>query len=142
MAVGVLGQHGDVPLRQVQHRKHWWEGRQGHNRVLIAVFAGVAVLAIFYGAILKWTDGDQRQVVVTMQQGITQADRVTVRDTCGALPGIRPVADKGDPALQYRFPVRFDVGGSSTAQESALYACVQQFAPRFVRGVQTENDDT
>ena len=137
--MGVLGTPAARQVR-IQRQPRWFEGRKGHNRVIIAVIGAVALLATVYGATAKLTGGDTRQVVVTMQQGITQADRLFLKDQCGHLPGIRNVADKGPADLQYRFSVRFDIGGTSTAQESALYACVNRF-PQLVRGIQTENDD-
>jgi len=112
----------------------WWQGRQGVNRVLIACFAFLAITAIVVaGVFSRLLAGDSRQVLVNMRQGITDADRQTVKDACGVLPGISVIADRGDPAKQAVFPVRFRLSGSSPAEESALYACLNGF-PQLVRG--------
>lgn len=112
----------------------WWEGRQGTNRVLIAAFGVLAATAIVVtGVFTRLLGGDSRQVVVNMEQGVTQQDRNTVREACGTLPGIAVIADRGDPAKQAVFPVRFNISGTTPAQESALYACLDRF-PDLVRG--------
>lgn len=112
----------------------WWQGRKGTNRVLIAAFGFLAITAIVMAGIFtRLLGGDSRQVVVNMQQGITEADRQTVKDACGGLPGISVIADRGRADRQYAFPVRFRLTGSTPAQESALYACLDGF-PQLVRG--------
>lgn len=116
----------------------WWQGRQGRTRLLIAAFGVLALAGILVGGFGKLFGGDRREIVVTMQQGISNADRTTLKESCGALAGIRVVADQGAAEAQYRFPVRFLVGDSTTGQESALYDCLNRY-PQLVRGVQTEN---
>jgi hypothetical protein len=49
------------------------------------------------------------------------------------------VPDRGAAEAQYRFPVRFDIAGSTPAQEAALTACVGRY-PQLVRGLLTEGD--
>jgi hypothetical protein len=111
------------------------------NRILIAVFGVLAVAGIVIAGLARLAEGDQRVLVVTMEQGVTDADRATLKDECGSLPGIGVVADQGAQEAQYRFPVRFDIAGSSQAQEAALEACIARF-PQTVRGLLIEGGDT
>lgn len=97
--------------------------------------AGMLITAVFNHLLA----GDTRQLVVTMAVDVAQADRVTLKQDCGALPGISVVADAGAAERQYRFPVRFALGGSTDAQESALYACINDHST-LVRGYLTEGD--
>jgi hypothetical protein len=118
--------------------QRWWQGRKGRNRVLIAVFAALALATMLTAGISnKLLGGDQRQIVATMAPNVTDADRATVKQACGGLPGVTVVADRGAQRRQAAFPVRFGISGSTPAQESALYACLDRF-PTLVRGVQTE----
>ncbi|MCW2620673.1 MAG: hypothetical protein JWL64_275 [Frankiales bacterium] len=118
--------------------QRWWQGRKGRNRVLIVAFAALALATMLTAGISnKLLGGDKRQVVATMAQGVSDADRTTVKQACGGLPGVTVVADKGAQRRQAAFPVRFGIAGSTPAQESALYACLDRYRP-LVRGVQTE----
>ena len=57
--------------------------------------------------------------------------------------GISVVADQGnpDPAVQGRFPVRFDIADTTTQQEAALLNCLNVNSERYrVRGYLPEND--
>jgi hypothetical protein len=141
--VGVLG----VPNAQQRQRgrvrdaPRWWQGRQGHNRMIVAAVAVVGLLAILWGAVGKLTDGDQRVVVVNVRQGITNADRQQLKDDCGGLPGVRVVEDRGAEDLQYRFPVRFAVGGVDDVELSALYTCIDGHSDTML-GPYVEGDST
>lgn len=113
----------------------WWEGRKGTNRIIITAFGVLAATAIVVtGIFTRLVPGDSRQVLINVNQGITDADRTTVKQACGHLPGISVIADRGNPARQFAFPIRFRLTGSTPAQESALYACVNTF-PQFVKGI-------
>ena len=117
-----------------------WRDSDGRTRVLVIGFAVVAFAGIVITAVFNHLlAGDTRQLVVTMQQGVTEADRNTVKQACGSLPGISVVADQGAADKQFRFPVRFLIGGSTPPQEAALEACVSRF-PQLVRGVLSEGD--
>lgn len=110
------------------------------NRVLITVFAILSVSAIVVTGVFNYLlAGDQRVLVVTMQQDAGQAGREQLKRDCGSLPGISVVPDKGDrnPRIQGRFTVRFKIGGSTNAQEAALNKCIDDHSV-LVRGVFTE----
>jgi hypothetical protein len=76
-----------------------------------------------------------------MSQDAVQADRVALKSACGSLPGVTVVADQGNPSasVQGRFPVRFDIGQATTAQEIALETCINQHGDK-VRGFLSEGD--
>lgn len=118
----------------------WWQGRQGQTRLLIAGFGVLALTGMLLaGVFSQLLAGDQRVVVVTLQPGAGDAGRASLKDGCGALPGIGVVEDRGDPARQAALPVRFLIADSTPAQESALYACLNDY-PEVVRGTNVEND--
>lgn len=120
----------------------WWRDSRGRNRALLAAFGVLALIGILIPAVSNHLlGGDQRQLVVTMKQGVTEADRDALKQECGALPGISVVEDQGAADRQYRFPVRFVIAGSTPQQEAALEACVDQHRD-LVRGVLTEGDET
>lgn len=117
----------------------WWRDARRRSRVALVVFAALALLGILYPAVTNYLlGGDQRVLVVTLHQGSGQADRERLKQACGSLPGVSVVDDRGnpDPRVQGRFPVRFDIGGTTVAQEAALEACVQQLD--VVRGFRTQ----
>ena len=108
------------------------------GRWLLVGFGVLALLGILVPAIANYLlAGDSRQLVVTMQQGVSDADRETVKQACGSLPGITVVPDRGAVEAQSRFPVRFRISDTTPAQEAALTACVDGY-PQLVRGVLTE----
>ena len=108
--------------------------------MLLAGFAVLALIGMLIPAVFNHLlAGDTRQLVVTMQQGVTQADRDTLKQACGSLPGVSLVPDRGAAEAQYRFPVRFLIGGATDAQEAALEECIDRY-PSLVRGVLTEGD--
>ena len=116
--------------------------RSRGNTVLLAAFGVLALVGMLIAGVSNHLfAGDQRQLVVTMEQGVTQADRDTLKQACGTLPGVQLVPDRGATTAQYRFPVRFLIGGATAQQEAALEACINRF-PQLVRGVLTEGDAT
>lgn len=119
----------------------WWQDAQQRNRALLIGFATLALLGILYPAFTNYLfAGDRRVVRVTMVQDSGQDARVALKQACGDLPGVRVVADKGnpDPRIQGRFPVRFDVADSTPAQYAALAGCIDR--QDDVLGLITEND--
>lgn len=111
-------------------------------KVLISIGAALVVVSMLVTAFAILFGPPRRVLVVTMSQSAVQQDRVALRDACGSLPGVRPVADQGnpDPRVQGRFPVRFDIGHATRDQEIALTACVNEHG-RMVRGLLTEGDN-
>ena len=112
------------------------------NTVLITTFGVLATSSIVVtGVFTKLLAGDPRVLVVTMNQDAGQSARELLKRECGSLPGISVVADKGnrDPAIQGRFPVRFSLANTTTAQEAALESCIDRHS-HLVRGILTEGD--
>lgn len=111
------------------------------TRVLIVLGAGLVVLSMLVTGINILLSPPKRVLVVTMQQDAGQADRIALKQACGGLPGVRVVADKGnpDPEVQGRFPVRFDIGTATFDQERALTACINANGQK-VRGFLNEGD--
>ena len=117
----------------------WWRGRRG-QQLLLAGFGGLALISILLTGYFNYLQpGDSRQLVVTMAQGVSQADRDTLKQACGSLPGVSVVEDQGAREAQYRFPVRFRISGTSFAEEAALEECINRY-PELVRGLLTERD--
>jgi len=108
-------------------------------KVLIAMGGSIMLIGIVATAVFKYLLADPRGVlVVTLQPEAGQSQRVALKTDCGGLPGISVVADQGnpDPRIQGRFPVRFDIGSATAAQEAALQTCIARHDT--VRGVRTE----
>ena len=83
------------------------------RRWLLVGFAVLALVGILLPGIFDYLlGGDRRQLVVTMQQGVSEADRDTLKQACGSLPGVTVVDDQGAAEAQYRFPVRFRISDS------------------------------
>ena len=80
-------------------------------------------------------------LVVTLDATAGQPEREQLKHDCGGLPGVKVVADKGnpDPHVQGRFPVRFDVGHATAEQEAALGTCINRHS--YVRGFVDEGDN-
>jgi hypothetical protein len=119
----------------------WWRDAQQRNRVLLISFAVLALGGILFPAFTNYLfAGDRRVVVVTMAQDAEQRDRANLKSVCGSLPGVRVIADRGDPdpRLQGKFAVRFDVADITAPQYAALTGCISR--QPGVRGLLTEND--
>lgn len=122
------------------HPMTWWRDSKGLTRWLVLGFAALAVLGVLLPGVYNYLlAGDKRQVVVTLQQGVSEADRDTLKQACGALPGITVVDDQGAREKQYRFPVRFRISDSRPAEEAPLNACIHRY-PELVPGILTERD--
>ena len=110
------------------------------NRILIISFAVLGVGSIILAGVFAYfIRGKAVTLVVSLQQGATQAQRQALKDACGSLPEVSVTRDLGnpDPRVQERFPVRFTITGASFAQQAALEACVVKQGP-IVRGFITE----
>lgn len=118
-------------------RTPWWRTPRGRTQALLTAFGLVALGGMLIAGSKFLIVGDQRQLVVTMQPTVTQADRLQLKADCGGFPGISPIADKGAADRQARFPVRFSLRGATPAQEAALEGCVGEHT-RIVRGFITE----
>jgi len=119
----------------------WWRDRRRRDRALLVAFGLLALTGILFVAFTNYLfAGDQRVVRVTMVQDAGQPAREALKRACGDLPGVRPVADRGDPdpRVQGRFPVRFDVADSTPPQYAALAGCINE--QDDVLGFITEND--
>jgi hypothetical protein len=120
------------------------EGRPMSTRtkVLLAVGGAILLFGMLVTAVFNYLLAPpQKVLVVTMQPTAGEAGRQLLKDDCGDLPGVTVVADKGDrdPAVQGRFPVRFDIGGADLQQETALEACINRHRD-LVRGFLSEGD--
>ncbi len=105
----------------------WWGDARRRTRVVVITFLALALAGILFPAFTNYLfAGDQRVLVVTMKQDAGQAARQALKDACGDLPGVSAVLDQGnpDPGIQGRFPVRFDIGDTTAAQEAALQQCI------------------
>ena len=80
-------------------------------------------------------------LVVTMEPDAGETAREQLKADCGGLPGVKVVADQGNPNpdVQGRFPVRFDIGEATVQQEAALEACINEHE-KTVRGFLSEGD--
>lgn len=120
------------------------EGRPVARRtkVLITIGAALVVVSMLVTAVNILLSPAKRVLVVTMVQDSVQADREALKQACGDLPGVKVVADRGnpDPHVQGRFPVRFDIGTATYDQERALTACINQHGSK-VRGFLNEGDN-
>ena len=119
----------------------WWQDQGQRNRALLIAFGTLALLGILFPAFTNYLfAGDQRVVRVTMVQDAGQPLRDALKQACGDLPGVRVVADRGnpDPRMQGRFPVRFDVADSTASEYAALAGCINR--QEGVLGIITEND--
>ncbi len=111
-------------------------GMSRGTKALIGGFGTVVVVGMVLTGVFNYLlAGDDRVVVVTMQQGAGQGAREELKRDCGTLPGVTVVPDRGrqDPQIQGRFPVRFSIAGATPAQEAALTECLNRH-PRTVRG--------
>ncbi len=112
------------------------------NTILVSGFAALALAAMLVTGVFNYLlAGDPRVLVVTMRQGVGEPAREQLKRDCGALPGISVVADRGnpDPEVQGRFPVRFNISGTTPQQEAALETCINEHS-ETVRGLLSEGD--
>ncbi len=119
----------------------WWQDSATRTRVALAAFGVLALGGILFPAFTNYLfAGDQRVLVVTMEQDAGQPAREALRAACGSLPGVRPIPDRGnsDPRVQGRFPVRFDIADITAEQYSALSTCINR--QPGVRGFLNERD--
>ncbi len=122
----------------------WWRNAQRRNRAALVAFATLALGGILFPAFSNYLfAGDQRVLVVTLEADAGQDRREGLKRTCGDLPGVSVVPDRGDPdpRIQGRFPVRFSIADTTTQQEAALLRCLNDNRDRFeVRGYLPEKD--
>lgn len=124
-----------------QQPSPWWRDARLRTRAVVGVFAVLALGGILFPAFTNYLfAGDQRVLVVTMTQDAGQPAREALKQACGDLPGVRVVADRGnpDPRVQGRFPVRFDIADITDRELGALTSCINR--QLGVRGLLTEND--
>ena len=113
------------------------------TKVLLALGGSLVLLSMLVTAVHGFLLAPPKKVlVVTMAQDAVQADRLALKQACGGLPGVGVVKDQGNPAasVQGRFPVRFDLGRATAAQEIALEACINRNGAK-VRGFLNEGDN-
>ena len=125
-------------------QRAWWQDARTRNRVALIAFGSLVLTSMLFVAFSNYLfAGDQRVMVVTLENDAGQARREGLKQACGTLPGISVVADQGDPdpRVQGRFPVRFDIADTTPQQESALIGCLNANRVRFgVVGFIPEND--
>lgn len=112
------------------------------TKVLIAIGGVIVLLSMLVTATFNYLLAPPKKVlVVTMASDAGQPERLRLKAACGDLPGVRTVADRGDPspAVQGRFPVRFDIAKATRQQEAALQACINRHSD-IVRGFISEGD--
>jgi len=122
----------------------WWKDARSRNRAAIIAFAAIALTSMLFVAFSNYLfAGDQRILVVTLENDAGQAKREGLKAACGGLPGVSVVRDQGDPdpAVQGRFPVRFRIADTTTQQEVAVIRCLNENRERFaIVGYLPEND--
>ena len=112
------------------------------TKVLIAVGGFIVLLSMLITGVFDFLLAPPNKVlVVTMTVDAGQQGRLLLKADCGRLPGVRTIADAGNPSprVQGRFPVRFDIGRASQQQEAALEACINRHSS-IVRGFLSEGD--
>lgn len=125
------------------HSQRWWRQQSSRNRIAVTGFASLALLGILYPAFTNYLfAGDQRVMVVSMQQGAGQEARERLKEACGGLPNVRVITDRGnpDPRIQGRFPVRFDIAATSAREQAALEGCINDNSDIGVLGLFVEGD--
>jgi len=103
----------------------------------VLMFGSILITGIF-GFLLA---PPNKVLVVTMETTAGEQGREQLKADCGRLPGVKVVADKGNPnpEIQGRFPVRFDIGRATSQEEAALEACINRH-DKLVRGFLSEGD--
>jgi hypothetical protein len=120
------------------------EGRPMSTRtkVLLSVGGVLVLVSMLLTGIFGFLLAPPNKVlVVTMEAGVGESARDQLKADCGGLPGVKVVADKGNPnpEVQGRFPVRFDIGEATVQEESALETCINRH-DKTVRGFISEGD--
>lgn len=132
--------HSDVETA----RPPWWQDSSRRNRAVLIAFAALALASMLFVAFSNYLfAGDQRVMVVTLENDAGQAAREGLKAACGGLPGISVVPDQGnpDPRIQGRFPARFGIADTTPQQEAGLIRCLNDNRERFrVVGFLPEND--
>ena len=108
---------------------------------LLAVGGTLLLLSMLVTGVFGFLLAPPNKVlVVTLTAESGEAQREELKADCGGLPGVKVVADKGNPSpeIQGRFPVRFDIGEATVQEESALETCINRHA--YVRGFLSEGD--
>lgn len=111
-------------------------------KVLIAVGGSLLLISMLITGIFGFLLAPPHKVlVVTMEPEAGQHAREQLKADCGGLPGVKVVADQGNPSptVQGRFPVRFDIGEATVQEEAALEACINRH-DKTVRGFLSEGD--
>ena len=111
-------------------------------KVLISVGGAIVLLSMLITGVFGFLLAPpQKVLVVTMVADSGQAARVQLKSDCGHLPGVKLVADQGNPSasVQGRFPVRFDIGDATSQQEAVLEQCINRHSST-VRGFLSEGD--
>lgn len=123
----------------------WYRDRRKRDRATVYGFAALGVGGVLLAGVLQFAEGDQRQVVATLERDVSLTPQVLaerrqlLKDACGGLPGVALVPDRGDPDAQWRLPVRFSVRGTTGAQRAALEACLSE-RDDIVRGYRIEGE--
>ena len=135
--------HDIEPTCRSAREVAWDTGRVTRgNKILVVVFAVLAIGSMLLAGVFAYfVRGKDITLVVSLQQTASQADRQSLKDACGSLPGTSVVRDRGDPdpRIQGRFPVRFDITHASFPQQAALEDCINKQGP-VVRGFISEGD--
>lgn len=112
------------------------------TKVLIAVGGVLVLVSMLVTAVFNYLlAAPKKVIVVTMKVDAGQSGRQLLKGDCGPLPGVRTVADQGNPSphVQGRFPVRFDIGRATQQQEAALESCINRHSD-IVLGFISEGD--
>jgi hypothetical protein len=112
------------------------------TKVLLVVGGTLLLVSMLLTGIFGFLLAPPNKVlVVTMEPGSGESAREQLKADCGGLPGVKVVADQGNPNpdIQGRFPVRFDIGEATVQEESALETCINRH-DRTVRGFLSEGD--
>jgi hypothetical protein len=110
-------------------------------KVLIAVGGTLLLISMLVTGVFAFLLAPPNKVlVVTLQAEAGQAQREQLKADCGRLPGVKVVADQGNPnpEIQGRYPVRFDIGEATEQQEAALETCINRHD--YDRGFLSEGD--
>ena len=111
-------------------------------KILISLAGAIVLFSMLVTAVFSFLLAPPKKIeVVTMKAGSGQAAREQLKVDCGRLPGVKVIADRGnpDPKVQGRFPVRFDIGTANARPEAALQTCINEHTDT-VEGFITDGD--